>query len=222
MKITLLPEKNTVTIDNRRAVVDLSHLAEIAAVQWDGAVGTVELVKRAFVGTDEEGPIVHRITDISRFQAEIDTATAIFDVIDNPPPLPIEGLRRVAVMTVNAKAGQARAPFITTDHGQEATYAKKAMQAQAMLAEISAANEEARDPDLVEDEYRLIFNEVGITGNTAQEVAEIVLQRHADWEIAEAEIERVRKQANFDIARAEDTAGVDAVLAGLAWPVLPA
>lgn len=209
-KITILPGENTVTIDGRTVAVDLDHLkASIASVQWFGTAGVIEMTERAFVGTEEEGPVAHRIKSLGQFRAELDTAESALHAIDNPPPASLPELKVAAAMAVDARAEQARQQFVTAGAGQAFVYQEKVTQARAFGADT--------DPDV--EDYPLLYGEIGITGESAAEVAGAVLGRHALWQQNAAAIERTRLIAKRAIAAAEDADAVAAILSALTWPV---
>lgn len=209
MKITILPGAGTVTIDGRTVAVSLDHLKQsIASVQWFGSAGVIEMTERAFVGTEEEGPICTQIKSLDQFRAELDTAEAALDAIDNPPPASLPELKVAAAMAVDARAELARQKFMTPGDIKAFVYGEKLTEARAFGAD--------SDPD--PEDYPLIHREIGLTGESAAEVAGVVLGRHGKTIIALADIEVAQIAAKRAISAAEDADAVAAVLSGLTWP----
>lgn len=121
-------------------------------------------------------------------------------------------IRAEAEAAIDAQADAQLAPFISLTPGRAMTYQAKQAQAEAFLA--------ATDPDPAD--YPLIAGEVGITAETAQGVAEVVLAMSRSWHAMGAAIESVRLAAKKQVREAAKPEAVQAVLDGLAWPELGA
>lgn len=88
-------------------------------------------------------------------------------------------IKEAAKLEVDAAAEAYRLKWITPGSGQAMVYQEKAAQARAVLA---------GEPGT----YPLIEAEIGITGDTAEEVAQIVLATAAQWTTIAAAIEATR------------------------------
>lgn len=104
---------------------------------------------------------------------------------------------------------QTRARFVTSIPGQEMTYIEKERQALAFLA---AATEP--DPALPADAaaYAFVFQEVGITGQSAHQVAQVIAFMAAQWRVIGPQIERQRLIASAAIDAAETSEQIDAAI----------
>ncbi len=107
--------------------------------------------------------------------------------------VPINDLRAAAKAAVDAAAEAYRLTYITPGAGQAMAYTQKRAEAQAYLA----------DTDLTAAECPHIYAEIGITGPTAEAVAQTVVAMHAAWQVKSAEIERKRLAAKAAIDAAE-------------------
>lgn len=90
--------------------------------------------------------------------------------------------RLEAVARINAAAGAVRRLYVTDIPGQEALYLLKEAEARAWLA----------DPVPDPADYPLIVAEIGITGSTAYEVAQVYLNLGALYVQAAAQLEAAR------------------------------
>jgi len=110
--------------------------------------------------------------------------------------------RAGAVERINRAAGQARQRFITDLPGQEMIYKAKLDEAQAYLA--------AGEPEDLTG-YPLLAAEVGITTQTAYQLAVLWLWMAEIWVQAAAQIEAIRLQGTAGVQAAPDLPGIAAV-----------
>ncbi|TBY41583.1 hypothetical protein [Rhizobium leguminosarum] len=115
--------------------------------------------------------------------AEFETSRAV--------DLPV--LKAALKATIDTAAETERLKYITPGAGQALTYAQKADQAKAYLA--------ATAP--VDADYPLIMAEIGITGATAAEVADVIAASFAAWQVIGSQIEAARLGAKKAIDQAE-------------------
>lgn len=113
-----------------------------------------------------------------------------------------------ACASIDATAETLRNRVLTPGSGQMAAYQAKEVQATALLAD--AAPTAAAYPD--------IYNEVGITADTATNVAKAVLAAAEQWRVFGRAIERARLGGKMAVNAAIDVAGVTAAKAAIAWP----
>lgn len=118
------------------------------------------------------------------------------------PPATLPAIKADAVARVNDSAGKLRARYITTTPGQELIYLSKEAEAKRWLA--------ATAPNI--SDYPFIQQEVGITANTPQELAQLWLNLSAAWRGIAALIEKTRLNAIKSIEAAPSAAAVAAVL----------
>lgn len=210
MKFRIVPASGLVEVDDKSITLDLSAFpAGIAEVRWFGQAGLRALSE----GGDEHGLPMQRFTDPGPYLGYVEAARAAILARDTPTPPTLAEIKASVSAEIDAVAGMVRAQFITVTPGQEMTYLEKVTQAQALLAE--------EPGEIDEDDYPLMFGEVGITANNATGVAEIILQRYRAWQDIGAAIERSRLLGKKQVAEAADVEAVAAVLAGLSWPVAP-
>lgn len=95
---------------------------------------------------------------------------------------------------VNNTVGAARALFITDVVGQEMTYLAKQTEAKELLA----MEAEPADPSA----FPFLFAELGITGASITEIAQIVLNLSYQWGLIGSNLEKIRMGANAEIATA--------------------
>lgn len=112
--------------------------------------------------------------------------------------------RAEAAAEVNRMRGDARRPWITVLPGQEMIYLDKERQALAWLT----------DPDPDPAEYPGLVAEVGITGETVHEVAQVVANLAVLWRGISALIEPICLGAIAQIESATTFAEVDSAVAG--------
>lgn len=114
--------------------------------------------------------------------------------------LTLEDLCTEAKARVDAAAEAYRLTYITAGIGQAMAYTQKLDEARAYLA----------DTNLTAAECPHIFAEVGITGETAGAVAQVVVDMHAAWQIKSASIEHKRLAAKAAIDAAETAEEINA------------
>lgn len=112
-----------------------------------------------------------------------------------------EAEQRVATITSNV-----RRKFIPSIVGQEITYSEKEKQA---LAFLSQETEPASD----DSDYGFIFGEVGITAETAYQVAQVILYKADILRQVGPMIEHIRLKATNAISIAQDKESIDVIVA---------
>ncbi len=121
----------------------------------------------------------------------------------------LDAIKAELLADVDRQAEAVRLRYITAGSGQALTYQQKAAEAAAFAAE------PAIDPELVPH----IMAEVGITAETPEEVAAIILGRRADLQLLSATIEHFRLAAKQAIAAAESLADA-AYYAKVDWSLI--
>jgi hypothetical protein len=116
--------------------------------------------------------------------------------------------KTTACNALDAEAERLRNTVLTPGAGQMAAYQEKERQARALLA----------DPTPTEAEYPDIYNEIGITADSAGEVAMAVLAAAERWRIYGRQVERARLAAKKAVDGAGDEAGILAARDEAAWP----
>ena len=109
---------------------------------------------------------------------------------------------------IDAEAERRRNAVLTPGSGQMAAYQAKEGQARALLAD--AMPTEAEYPD--------IYNEIGLTADSAGEVAMAVLAAAEKWRTFGRMVERARLAGKKAAGKAGDVAAVIAARDGVAWP----
>ncbi|NKW80487.1 hypothetical protein HGG72_09250 [Ochrobactrum pecoris] len=129
-------------------------------------------------------------------------------IVSEPSSTHLDDLKTELRATIDQAAEQERLRYITPGTGQAMTYQQKVTEAQAFKA---AVNPQA-------SHYTMLSSEVGITAETLDEVANIVLAAFAQWQQIGAMIESIRLGAKRDIDAADDEVAARAVLDAIEWP----
>ncbi|MFP5258232.1 MAG: hypothetical protein ACLGQH_04340 [Acidobacteriota bacterium] len=108
---------------------------------------------------------------------------------------------------IDARAEKLRNSVLTPGAGQMAAYQEKERQARLLLADAAPT----------EGEYPDIFNEIGITADSAGEVAMAVLAASERWRDYGRSIERARLAGKKTVGQATDIAAILAARDGIAW-----
>jgi len=120
----------------------------------------------------------------------------------------LDAAKAAACVAVDARAEALRSAVLTPGSGQMAAYQEKERQARALLA----------DATPTEDEYPDIYNEIGITAESAGEVAMAVLAAAEKWRAFGRLVERARLAGKKAVGEAHDAASVRAAQDGIVWP----
>jgi hypothetical protein len=104
---------------------------------------------------------------------------------------------------INTLIGEVRGMYITTLPGQDLIYSAKELEGIDYLKPGS-------NPSLVD--FPFIRAEIGTTGQTGQEVAQVYLNLSAMWRALAAQLEQVRLGYIYQVAAAPDAAGVATAL----------
>lgn len=121
----------------------------------------------------------------------------------------LDAAKAAACAAIDATAETLRQTVLTPGAGQMAAYQAKEAQAAALL----------NDPTPTEGEYPDIFNEIGITADSAAAVAAAVLTAAEKWRTFGRAVEKARLAGKKTVATATDTAAIIAARDGVAWPV---
>jgi len=161
---------------------------------------------------------VYRATDAQAaviLSSELPLGVAI---VNPPNGIPLFGgewlqpelatLQASACARIDAAAEALRQSLLTPGTGQMAVYQAKETQARAIL----------QDPEPDETKYPDIYNEVGITADTVQEVAMAVLAAAERWRLFGRSIEKARLAGKKAVNAAADQAALKAAEAAVAWP----
>lgn len=125
-----------------------------------------------------------------------------------PVETSLDAIKASLKSTVDSLAETERLKYITPGTGQAMTYQQKVTEAQAFK---TATNPQASD-------HPILSSEVGITADTLDEVANIVLAAFAQWQQIGAMIESIRLGAKRDIDAAEDEAAAREIIDAIEWP----
>lgn len=109
---------------------------------------------------------------------------------------------------IDAEAERRRNAVLTPGAGQMAAYQEKERQARLLLA----------DDTPTEAEYPDIYNEIGITADSAGEVAMAVQAAAERWRTYGRLVERARLAGKKAVAEASDLAEVLAARDAIVWP----
>ena len=160
---------------------------------------------------------VYRATDAQAAVIEAATWPDGVELVDPPTGVPLFGgewlqpdlasLQAEACARIDATAEALRQTVLTPGTGQMAVYQAKETQARAIL----------QDPEPDETKYPDIYNEVGITADTVQEVAMAVLAAAEKWRLLGRSIEKARL-AGKKVVNAADPAAIKAAETAVAWP----
>jgi hypothetical protein len=130
--------------------------------------------------------------------------------IGQPWEIDLDAAKASACAALDTAAETLRQKVLTPGAGQMAAYQAKEAQATALL----------QDPTPTEGEYPDIFNEIGVTADSAAEVAAAVLAAAEKWRDSGRRIERARLVAKRAVEAAGDAPGIVAARDGVAWPAL--
>ena len=120
----------------------------------------------------------------------------------------LDAAKACACAAIDAQAEVLRQTVLTPGAGQMAAYQAKEVQATALL----------KDPTPTEAEYPDIFNEIGVTADSAAEVAATVLAAAEKWRDYGRLVERARLAGKKAVQAAADVADIVAARDDVAWP----
>lgn len=129
--------------------------------------------------------------------------------IGQPWEIDLDVAKASACAAIDAAAESLRQAVLTPGAGQMAAYQAKEAQATALL----------QDPTPTEAEYPDIFNEIGVTADSAAEVAAAVLAAAEKWRDYGRLVERARLVGKKAVQAAADAPGIVAARDGVAWPL---
>lgn len=149
-------------------------------------------------GTRHPGAVLDLWSDLDLADIGVTRAPA--------PPVPLAEIKRQIKAHIDRQAEVERARYITLGGGQAMTYQAKSAEA------VRFAGDHAPQAD----DYPLLAAEVGVTGETLQQVAQVVINMHAQWQVVGGLIERARLSAKAAVDAAPDETVARAVVP--AWP----
>lgn len=109
--------------------------------------------------------------------------------------------------------------YTSNGSGQMAIYREKADQAVAYSKkwfDHRTAPDKVPEPN--DNDYLLLKAGIGIEGRTMIEVAALVTQTYAEWQVIGAAIERARLKSKIAIAEAKTAEEAQAIFAAIKWP----
>lgn len=139
-----------------------------------------------------------------------------------PRPTPVdqvaalEAAREVACKTIDNHAETLRLSVITPGAGQMAAYLRKEQQARAF--QIATIPTDPEELEAFRKTYSAIYGEVGITADTPEEVADIVVANADAWYAFGDAVEPVRLAGKQAVEAAGSKAAIDAAVAAIDWP----
>lgn len=114
--------------------------------------------------------------------------------------------KKSAVDRVNSEINDVRKQFITDISGQQMIYTSKEQEAIAFLAAVPEPT------DLTE--YPFLAGEIGSTGDTAAQVAQIYLNLSMQWRQVGSQLESIRIGTNVAIESAATKAEIQQIMVG--------
>lgn len=134
--------------------------------------------------------------------------TRIFSRSETSKALELNGCKDNAKDAVYKRMDQIRSQFITPIAGQDMIYMAKEAEALAYVAATTEPNTVAG----WEQDYPFIAGEVGSTGSSPYEVAQVYLNLAAQWRYIGSQLEKVRIETIQAIGTAQSETAVDQVL----------
>jgi predicted Zn-dependent protease len=128
--------------------------------------------------------------------------------IGQPWTVDLDAAKTSVCNAIDAEAERRRSLVLTPGAGQMAAYQEKERQARALL----------QDNTPTEGEYPDIFSEIGITADSAGEVAMAVLAAAEKWRAYGRLVEQARLAGKKAVRQAEDVKSVIAAKNRAVWP----
>ena len=133
--------------------------------------------------------------------------------VDRAVPEPVRTVdlaaaKAAACDRIDAQAEALRSRVLTPGAGQMAAYQAKEEQAKAFL----------QDATPTEAEYPDVYNEIGITADTAAAVAMAILAAAEKWRVYGRAVEKARLTGKKAVNAATDPVGVEAAAKAVVWP----
>ncbi|MGI6245181.1 MAG: hypothetical protein ACOYJQ_05375 [Pseudochelatococcus sp.] len=185
------PFADSAGVQHPAGVLRLWSAAELAAI---GVCPIVETPVPA--GHRATGSALHR-------DAQTGAVTRVYET-EPLPPADLAALKAALKAGIDAQAEAGRQRYITPGAGQALTYQAKAAEAARHIESGGAGD------------YPLLAAEIGITGATLAEVADVVHAAYQQWLAIGAQIEAARLAAKAAVEAASDETSARAVTA--AWP----
>lgn len=148
----------------------------------------------------------------AEYSQKVDISSADLKIIDDPdyvqPDETVDDLKLQAKLDIDLGAGAIRSRYITSVQGQAETYMIKEAEARKYLTETN--------PEPLN--YPMLSAEVGITGPTISDVANIVAAKADEWYHMASLVEQVRLGTKKAIDEAETIEGLEAIMNSVPWP----
>lgn len=153
-------------------------------------------------------------------RAEAVEMGAVDQVIGKPPAPAVDGLIVAACARIDAMASAICDRIITPGSSQMARYQRKESQARAYLG-AQAAGTLATDAATLAATYPAVIGEVGITAETPEAVARVIVDMADAWWSYGDAVEAARLAGKRSVEAAGTPAAVAAAEAAIVWPVVP-
>lgn len=128
--------------------------------------------------------------------------------IGQPWEVSLDAARSAVCAEIDAQAERLRNAVLTPGAGQMAAYQEKERQARLLL----------NDSTPTEGEYPDIYIEIGVTADSAGEVAMAVVNASDRWRAYGRLVERARLAGKKAVGAASDLAGILTARDAVAWP----
>lgn len=142
-----------------------------------------------------------------------------YPILKEPDSPSLETVKSNLKSVIDSDAEKERKKYITDGTGQSLVYKEKQDEAFA-YSKNWFAHKNAPDevPEPKENDYPMLKAGIGVEGKTMIDVAAIVTQAYADWQIIGAAIEGVRLKAKMAIAEAKTADEAQAIFEAIEWP----
>ena len=113
---------------------------------------------------------------------------------------------------VDMAAENERAKYITLGSGQAMVYQQKELEATQLINDIN------QGVTIVDNNYPHLAAEIGTTGPTVEDVANVIVTMAQQWRMISAQIEGARLKAKADIDAETDPANLKVIVESIVWP----
>lgn len=153
-----------------------------------------------YVQRDKSGEIIGTFANLQPGIAE--------EFVKEGQDFSINRIRKEAIAQMDRTAENVRLRFVTPGSAQAMVYQRKVQEAETLLL----------DPSVDPANYPLLTAEVGITGETIQEIGKTVLQKRDQWLGIAATIETIRLKAKIAINQAVSPSEIENIFTDIDWP----
>ena len=134
-----------------------------------------------------------------------------------PPTL--DEIKQDLQLKVDEAAEKECQKYINDGSGQMAIYREKADQAVGYSKKwFDHRTNPDKVPEPNDNDYLLLKSGIGVEGDTMIEVAALVTQTYAEWQVIGAAIERVRLKSKIAISEAKTAEEAQAIFEAIEWP----